>query len=91
MKIRSLKITRLPGIRDPFEISDLSPGLNLIIGPNASGKTSLCRAFRSLIWPEGKRMDHASLSSELVAGDGEFRVEREGNTTRWVAGEKSVE
>ncbi len=85
MRIRSLEILRLPGIRDPFAIKEMSPGLNLIIGPNASGKTSLCRAFRSLIWSDQKRMDHLSLSMQLVAGERELEVVREGDQTNWLA------
>ncbi|MDQ7087888.1 MAG: hypothetical protein Q9Q13_08560 [Acidobacteriota bacterium] len=53
MKLRSVVIRRMPGIHQPFRLEpgDLGPGLNLVVGPNAVGKSSLCRAVRALLWP----------------------------------------
>ncbi|MBS3820885.1 MAG: AAA family ATPase, partial [Phycisphaerae bacterium] len=53
MSLRRLDILRMPGFeRQGYDLDDLSPGLNLIHGPNASGKTTACRAIRGLLWPE---------------------------------------
>ncbi len=53
MKLTGLTIRRMPGFEDSgIELRDLSNGLNLIVGPNASGKTTTCRSIRGLLWPE---------------------------------------
>ena len=52
MKLKRLAVRRMPGFEDRgFDLEDLSEGLNLIVGPNASGKTTICRAIRALLWP----------------------------------------
>ena len=50
MKLEKLRIERLPGISTAFEIDDIGSGLNVVLGPNASGKSSLCRAIRALLY-----------------------------------------
>ena len=53
MRLTHLCIRRMPGFeRQGFDLEDLSDGLNLIVGPNASGKTTSCRAIRGLLWPK---------------------------------------
>ena len=51
MKITRITIHRLPGIERPFRIERIAPGLNIILGPNASGKSSLCRVIRQTLRP----------------------------------------
>jgi len=48
MKLTRLQITQLPGIQGSIHLRDLDPGLNLITGPNAVGKSSLIRALEYL-------------------------------------------
>ena len=52
MRLRRLVIRRLPGIDSGLALEDLVDGLNLIVGPNGSGKTALCRTFGAVVWPE---------------------------------------
>jgi len=47
MKLRSLKVEQLRQFRQPFLLDNLQPGLNLIHGPNESGKSTLVRAIRA--------------------------------------------
>ena len=47
MKLRRLKVEQLRQFRQPFVMDDLQPGLNLIHGPNESGKSTLVRAIRA--------------------------------------------
>ncbi|MCY2925270.1 MAG: AAA family ATPase, partial [Planctomycetota bacterium] len=81
MKIRSLAIRRMPGFETAgFDLSDLSEGLNLIIGPNASGKTTVCHAIRGLLWPEELAgLSPVSLASDWADGANAWRLELEGS------------
>ena len=83
MKLRRLGIDRLPGIDEKFEVSDLAEGFNIVVGPNAIGKSSLCRAARALWWSEHGPTDRLAVHA-LVECDGEsWRVVREGSRHDW--------
>src|SRR5258708_7043434 len=46
-----LSVRRMPGLPRGLPIyRDFAPHLNIIIGPNASGKSSTARTLRDLIW-----------------------------------------
>ncbi len=64
-------VRRLPGFeRQGFELSGLSPGINVIHGPNASGKTTTARALRLLLWPpEGTAAGGVSLEAAARLGE----------------------
>ncbi len=47
MKISRLRVAELRAFRQPFELADLQPGLNILAGPNEAGKSSLVRAIRA--------------------------------------------
>ena len=47
MKINRLRVSELRQFRQPFELRDLQPGLNLFTGPNEAGKSTLVRAIRA--------------------------------------------
>ena len=49
---KSIEILRMPGFsRGDLDVNDLCPGVNIIYGPNASGKTTLGRAIHRLLRP----------------------------------------
>jgi hypothetical protein len=83
---RRLDIHRMPGISRGFEIPDLSPGINVIHGPNASGKTTTARALEALLWPRVERgrcwvCGTVEISSEawrLEVNGGSASYQREG-------------
>jgi len=53
VKLTGLSVRRMPGFDDRgFDLGNLSSRLNLIVHPNASGKTTTCKAIRGLLWPE---------------------------------------
>ncbi len=66
MKIKKITFHKLPGFKHGgFTLSSLSPSLNIIAGPNGSGKTSICLAVQKLLWPEKyKNFSPASVESE---------------------------
>lgn len=85
MKLRRLRVERLPGIDTPLAIDGLEPGVNVIVGPNAAGKSSLGRGLLALLYP-----DHhpglQRLSADLeVARLGECRAERVGDQVAWTS------
>lgn len=47
MKLQRLRIEQLRQFRKPFVLGNLQPGLNLIHGPNESGKSTLVRSIRA--------------------------------------------
>ena len=83
--IRLLRLTlrRAPGLPDGVELRGLGPGLNLVLGPNASGKSTMARVLLACLGP-GEHLDdvHAELHwdtdrgpVEAVAAAGNFRWE----------------
>ena len=50
MRLNRLRIDRLPGIDSPFRIETDGGGIHVIHGPNAIGKSSICRAVECLYW-----------------------------------------
>jgi energy-coupling factor transporter ATP-binding protein EcfA2 len=47
LRLTQLRVAQLRRFKDPFELRDLQPGLNLITGPNEVGKSTLVRAIRA--------------------------------------------
>jgi len=80
LKIRQLSIRRMPGFeKGGFDLPELGDGLNLIIGPNASGKTTTCLAIRGLLWPETLAgVSPVSLVGQWVDDGCVLRLETEG-------------
>ena len=84
MKLESLDIQRLPGISEGFVVKGLKDGINLITGPNATGKSSLLRALRYLLQkPQKDDPDALSLAAEFSSGEAHFKVTRTGRQITW--------
>lgn len=49
--LRELEINRMPGFPKGLESLKLADNINVITGPNASGKSSTSRLMQQLIWP----------------------------------------
>ena len=87
LRFERLVVRRMPGVEDGgFRLEDLSPGLNVVHGPNASGKTTTARAIESLLWPRAAAPERASLAGWFRIGDDEWMVETEAGRTRWQRG-----
>ena len=92
MRLVRLRIGRLPGIGSGFEIEGFAPGLNVVHGPNASGKSSLCRSVRAVLYEEA--VDGAiDLEAEFEeTGTGaRLRVQRQGRDIHWTRDGQKVE
>lgn len=78
MKLKSLTLHRLPGFKHRgFKLQEevIGRGLNVVIGPNGSGKTSICQAICKILWPQ--KVDQctpASIHSEWEHDNETFTV-----------------
>ena len=81
LAFRELNIIRMPGLPGSIRLEDLGPGVVIVAGPNASGKTTSARVMNYLLWPEaaeqdlerhGFKLHHISLRSKLLIGDEEW-------------------
>ncbi len=50
LTLTQLYLDRLPGIDQAFSVL-AEPGVNLVIGSNEAGKSSMARAVFELLWP----------------------------------------
>jgi hypothetical protein len=73
----------MPGIDDPFVLEGLERDLQLVIGPNASGKSTLCRAVRALLWPDVNADERISVTADFHEQDDVLQVARERRKVRW--------
>ncbi len=84
----ALTVRRMPGFeREGFRLEGFAPGLTVIVGPNASGKTTTARALAALLWPANAPRRKVSLTASFQIGveswkgeldAGEARYRREG-------------
>lgn len=74
LEIVRLQVRRMPGISDPFTIDALQPGVNIIHGPNGSGKTSTARALEAVIWPTMEK-DRKSVAARYTLAGSDYTVD----------------
>ncbi len=80
LTLTQLHLDRLPGIAQSFSVS-AEPGVNLVIGPNEAGKSSLARSVFRLLWPADPVAKPFSVRGEFVDDVGPLRARREGDET----------
>lgn len=81
---RALGVRRMPGITDGgFDLQDLSPGVNVVWGPNGVGKTTTATALERLLWPASVRTGRPLLDARFTLGGADWRVDLEGATARY--------
>ena len=88
MRLRRLAIRRLPGIPRPgFELDGFADGINVVVGPNASGKTSIPRAVRTALYGEEAVGEGVDVEADFALGVREEEGGRAGDGNRTVKGE----
>ena len=83
MHLRRLSIHALPGVEPGFTFEPPHAGINIVIGPNAIGKSSLARALKYLLASHASDPPALSLEAELEGADARWRVSRNGNQIVW--------
>ncbi len=86
MKLERVRIVRWPGIDEPFELSgdQIRSGLNLIVGPNGIGKTVVCRAVASILWPTTSPVASPHVESRWLVAGAVLDADRDGRgVTVW--------
>ena len=89
MYFSEVRIDKVRGIGrgEGFVLNQLSPGINIIYGPNASGKSTTSRVLQELLWPGRTGLGPAAIqgilhhdkSQFVIEGDaGHFEVFRDG-------------
>jgi uncharacterized protein YhaN len=84
----SLHVRKMPGLPDGLKpITDLSKHINIIAGPNASGKTSTATALHQLLWPPASgsmnleaAVETGNIHWQLRLDYGQFSAQRDGVT-----------
>ena len=87
MHLTRLKIHALPGIEPAFEFQPAAKSINIVIGPNASGKSSLVRALTHLLQPQNGDPPALSLEAEFYKDNARWQVLRNGNQVVWTRNE----
>ena len=62
MKLRNLSVNQLKRFTVPTQLGELSDGLNLVVGPNELGKSTLLDALRAVLFER-----HGSRAQPIVA------------------------
>ncbi len=75
LRLTTLQLRRMPGIPDGFELPELSEGVTVVFGPNASGKSSTARAIEAALWPSRAARRDISVIAEDAMDGSRFRVE----------------
>ena len=83
MRLLRLRIDRLPGIDEPYGIEAPEAGVHIVFGPNAVGKSSLCRAVEALYWSDTGPKERTRVVGEFELAGESWRAERDGPHVRW--------
>src|SRR5690606_1618664 len=61
MKLQRLRIDQLRQFRQPLEIEEFNSGINVFVGPNESGKSTVVRAIRAAFFERHRSSTVADL------------------------------
>jgi hypothetical protein len=83
LRFRALRVRRMPGFPGGGpRLDGLSSGINLIHGPNASGKTTTALAIQSLLWPR-TAPPAAGLDGRFDLGDESWTIDVDARRPSW--------
>ncbi|MEM0982917.1 MAG: hypothetical protein AAGI17_03100, partial [Planctomycetota bacterium] len=81
LAFESVRIDRLDGVprEQAFAIDGLRPGINIIHGPNGSGKTLTGRSMLALLWPSDTDLSHPVVAGIWTLDGEQWSAELEAN------------
>jgi len=85
MKLERLDIRNLAGLDGPVSVRFEPDAINFITGPNASGKSSMIRAVRALLYPE-LTPGFCHIRARWRVGEQTLECERHGEQVTWLDG-----
>ena len=75
LRLSALQVRRMPGIPEGFTLPELSEGVTVVFGPNASGKSSSARAIETALWPGREAQRGVAVVAEYWIDGSRYRVE----------------
>ena len=77
VRFERIGVRRVMGIshEDGFELSGLSPGVNLIYGPNGSGKSTAALVLQELLWPGRTGLERPTVNGSFRDAETDWRIE----------------
>lgn len=93
LHLDKLEVMRMPGFPPSrqFRIEDLSPGINIVHGPNESGKTTVGQAICMAVHGVPDREGRAILQASVGGDTGTFSVKVEGGHCTWLQEGETVQ
>ncbi|RMF72002.1 MAG: hypothetical protein D6738_12495 [Acidobacteria bacterium] len=83
MRLARVRIARMPGIDEPFELAQLDTPHVVIAGPNEAGKTTVRRAVAAVLWPELVDAAAVDIEIEFRASGRRLVARRSGREVAW--------
>ena len=81
LKFRRVHVRRMPGVESAFDVDGLSPGINVVFGPNGCGKSRTAAAINALLWPAGH--ERLSLGGVATIDGDDWRVDLDAGAVRY--------
>ncbi|MDL0134648.1 ATP-binding protein [Halobacterium salinarum] len=89
--VKAVTIDRAPGFEMAgFTVDEFSPGVNVVYGVNAAGKTTLSEAIRWSLWPD-EAPSSANVRTELTYDGDSRRIELNGGVAEHIRDGASVD
>lgn len=84
LHLEALRVRRMPGIDDGgYELTGLAPGLTIVHGPNASGKTTTARAVQAVFWPRAAAEERPWVTAVMRAAGSRWTATVHGRAVHW--------
>jgi len=75
LRFERIDVRKAPGISPGYAIEHLSPDINIVFGPNASGKSTTARAIQTLIWPHPSSLRRHDLAASFSLDGDSWSIE----------------